>query len=80
MRSIFLDNDLISPPQEVIAQGTPAILEYLRNEAWWHVKKLIAGGAGFVGAVAAILLALRWRGRRGYEKKKRKNTISGNAD
>jgi internalin A len=66
----FEGNPLISPPQEVIAQGTPAIMEYLRNEAWWHMQRLIAGGAGFVGIVAAIVLGLRWRNRRNTKKKR----------
>jgi hypothetical protein len=64
-------NPLISPPPEVVAQGTSAILEYLRNEAWWHLQRLIAGGAGAVGIVAALVLGLRWKNRRGYKKKKK---------
>ena len=64
-------NPLLFPPEEVTVEGTLAILDYLRNEAWWHLQRLIAGGAGFVGIVVAIVLGLRWRNRRGYEKKKR---------
>jgi Leucine-rich repeat (LRR) protein len=63
-------NPLISPPPEVIAQGTAAILDYLRNEAWWHLQRLIAGGASSVGIVAAMVLGLRWRNRRRKGKKK----------
>jgi internalin A len=62
---------LISPPPEVVAQGTPAILDYLRNEAWWHLQRLIAGGATSVGIVVAIVLGLRWKNRRGKTKAKR---------
>jgi internalin A len=65
------NNPLISPPAEVIAQGTPAILEYLRNEAWWHLQRLIAGGAGAIGIVASLILGIRWRNRRHHEKKKK---------
>jgi Leucine-rich repeat (LRR) protein len=66
------DNPLISPPQEVVWQGSQAVLQYLRNEAWWHLKRLIAGGAGAIGLVAAIVLGLRWKNRRrGKEKEKR---------
>jgi Leucine-rich repeat (LRR) protein len=68
---IYLEgNPLISPPAEVIAQGTPAILEYLENEAWWHLQRLIVGGASSLGLVAAAVLGIRWR-QRGKEKKKR---------
>jgi hypothetical protein len=69
---LYLDyNPLISPPEEVLAEGTSTILAYLRNEAWWHLQSLIVGGAGAVGLVAAIVLGWRWKNRRGYEKKKK---------
>jgi internalin A len=68
---IILDNNpLISPPPEVIAEGTPAILDYLRNEAWWHLQRLIAGGASSVGIVAAIVLGLLWKNHRRKGKKR----------
>jgi internalin A len=63
-------NPLISPPAEVIAQGTLAILDYLENEAWWHLQRLIVGGASSLGLVAAFILGMRWRHR---GKGKRKN-------
>jgi Leucine-rich repeat (LRR) protein len=67
---LFIEgNPLISPPPEVIAQGTPAILDYLRNEAWWHLQRLIVGGVSSIGIVAAIVLGLRWRIQRGKKKK-----------
>jgi internalin A len=62
------DNPLISPPPEVIAQGTPAILTYLRNEAWWHLQKLIVSGGAALGLVIIGILGLRWRKRRGKKK------------
>jgi Leucine-rich repeat (LRR) protein len=64
------NNPLISPPPEVVEQGTAAILDYLRNEAWWHLQRLIAGGATFTGILAATVLGLRWKNRRGNRKKK----------
>jgi Leucine-rich repeat (LRR) protein len=68
---IHLDNNpLISPPQEVIAQGTPAILEYLRNEAWWHLQRLILGGLSSVGLVMTFVLWMRWRNHRRKGKKR----------
>jgi hypothetical protein len=67
----YEDNPLVSPPAEVMAQGIDAIMAYLQNEAWWHLQRLIAGGAGAVGIVVAVVLGLRWRNRRGYEKKKK---------
>jgi Leucine-rich repeat (LRR) protein len=68
--NIVLDgNPLISPPAEVIAQGTPAILDYLENEAWWHLQRLIVGGASSLGLVAAAILGIRWR-QRGKQKRK----------
>jgi internalin A len=63
-------NPLISPPPEVVEQGGVAILDYLRNEAWWHLQRLIVGGATFTGILAATVLGLRWKNRRGKGKKK----------
>lgn len=67
-------NPLISPPEEVLAQGTPAILAYLRNEAWWHLQRLIISAASALGLVVMLILGLRWRNRRGKSKKKRATT------
>jgi Leucine-rich repeat (LRR) protein len=69
--SFPFENPLISPPQEVVDQGTAAVLEYLRNEAWWHLQRLIVGGAGTIGLVAAVVLGLRWKNQRSHEKKKK---------
>jgi Leucine-rich repeat (LRR) protein len=74
---IHLDNNpLISPPPKVVSLGTAAILEYLRNEAWWHLQRLIAGGASFAGILAAAILGLLWKSRRGKGKKKNEGQIS----
>jgi Leucine-rich repeat (LRR) protein len=65
-------NPLISPPPEVIAQGTPAILEYLRNQAWWYLRRMIIYTASGIGFLAIVFLGLRWRYRRQYTKKKKR--------
>jgi Leucine-rich repeat (LRR) protein len=64
------ENPLISPPEEVLDRGTSAILAYLRNEAWWHLQKLIAGGVSILGLVTLSILGLRWKNRRGKQKRK----------
>jgi internalin A len=71
-------NPLTSPPPEVIAQGTPAILDYLRNQAWWHFQRLILGGASGIGIVVATILGLRWRNNGGKRKKKNGQPITKN--
>jgi hypothetical protein len=55
-----------------IQVATPAILDYLRNEAWWHLQRLIAGAASSVGLVAALVLGLRWKNRRGRKEKEKR--------
>jgi antitoxin (DNA-binding transcriptional repressor) of toxin-antitoxin stability system len=64
------NNPLISPPPEVIEQGTPAILDYLRNQAGWHLQRLILGGVSAVGIVSIAILGLRRRNNRGKQKRK----------
>ncbi len=54
-------NPLISPPEEVIAQGTPTILKYLRNPTWWHIKRMIVYVGSAVVVLTLIVLGLRWR-------------------
>lgn len=68
----FQDNPLISLPREVIVQGIPGILDYLNNQAAWHMKQMIASGATGIGLLAVFILGLRWRMRRKYDKAKRK--------
>ena len=69
-------NPLISPPPEVIAQGTPAVLDYLRNQAWWHLQRLILSGATGLGLLAVLMLGIRWRTGRNRRKAKRKNDVT----
>jgi internalin A len=68
---ILADNPLISPPPEVLEQGTAAVLDYLRNQAWYHLQRLIIGGAGGVGLLALLMLGLRYRQARRKSKPKR---------
>jgi Leucine-rich repeat (LRR) protein len=69
---IFLDNNpLISPPPEIVNQGTAAILEYLNHQAEWHVRQMVSQAAGGIGAIAGIGLLLRYQHKRRMGKKKR---------
>jgi internalin A len=68
-------NPLISPPPEVIAQGTPAILDYLNNQAWWYLQRLIISGATGFGLLAVLILGIRWRMRRVRRKSKQKRDM-----
>jgi hypothetical protein len=65
------NNPLISPPPEVVEQGTAAILDYLQHQAWYHLQRLIIGAASGVGLLAMVLLGLRVRYQRLRPKKKR---------
>jgi Leucine-rich repeat (LRR) protein len=68
---LWLDNNpLISPPPEIVEQGTAAILDYLRNEAWWQLQRLITGAATSLGLMAALVLGFRWKTRRAGKKKR----------
>jgi hypothetical protein len=64
-------NPLISPPPEVVEQGTVAVLDYLRNQAWYHVQRLIIGTVSGVGLLAALILGVRYRLHRRKPKAKR---------
>lgn len=68
----FHDNPLITLPREVIVRGIPGILDYLNNQAAWHMKQMIASVATGVGLLIALILGLRWRMRRKYDTAKRK--------
>ena len=67
---IVYGNPLICPPDEVLAQGTEAILAYLRNKAWWHLQEVILGVASCIGVLMSVVLLLNWRNRRGKRKRK----------
>jgi internalin A len=64
-------NPLISPPPEVVEQGTAAVLAYLRNQAWYHVQRIIIAAASGVGLLALLLLGVRYRQTRRKSKAKR---------
>jgi hypothetical protein len=65
-------NPLIFPNEDVLAGGTSAILAYLRNEAWWHIQRLVIGGLLPVGIIATFMLSMRLRDAKA--KRKRGNT------
>jgi hypothetical protein len=74
LRQLFLetlDGTPISSLQEVIQQGTPAILEYLQNQAWWHLQQMMPSMLLGLSFVALIDLGLTWR-YRGQRKAKAK--------
>jgi hypothetical protein len=56
----------------VIAQGTPAVLDYLRNQAAYHTHQLMLGAAGGIGIFAGVILLARWRYRRLRKPKKKR--------
>jgi internalin A len=70
------ENPLISPPPEVVEQGTAAVLEYLRNQAWYHIQRLIVAGASSIGLLAMLILAVRWKQRGGRTAKKKREAES----
>jgi Leucine Rich Repeat (LRR) protein len=72
-RTLVLDgNPLITPPQEVIDEGTESVLAYLRNQAWWHLQRIIMSAASGVGFLALVVLGLRWRYHRLRRGKKKR--------
>jgi len=59
-------------PSEITSQGIPATLAYLRDYESMLMRQTIASIAAGVGGIAGLILAFRWRQRRGLgEKKKR---------
>lgn len=68
---VVTGNPLISPPPEVVEQGTPAILDYLRNRARWHLQRLLIGIVSGLGIIALTGLFLLRR-RRNLRKPKQK--------
>lgn len=68
----FNINTLTFPPPEIVAQGTPAILAYLRDYDAMMVRQTVAGIAAGIGGIAIVMLAFRWRQRRGLNEKKKR--------
>lgn len=68
-------SDFTFIPPEVHGQGIAAILAYLRDYQAMQVRHMIAAIAGGVGGMTGLILAFRYRQRRGLsqpsEKKKR---------
>jgi hypothetical protein len=65
-------NPLITPPEEVIAEGTAVILEYLRNPLWWYMQRYSLWITSAVGVIALFFLGIIWRMRRNQRKPKAK--------
>jgi hypothetical protein len=73
LRVLSLDgNPLTFPPPDIVAQGTPAILAYLRDYEAMLMRQTIAGIAAGVGGIAGVMLAFRWRQQRGLQEKKKR--------
>lgn len=68
-------NPLISPPPEYIWKGTPAVLDYLRNQAWYHMQRMIISVAAGIGLLVLLLLGFRWK-QRGARKPKQKREMN----
>lgn len=56
----------------ITSQGTAATLAYLRDYEAMLMRQTIAGIAIGVGAFAGVILAFRWRQRRGLQEKKKR--------
>lgn len=60
------------PPLEMQGHGTPAILAYLRDYETMQMQQKRQTIAAGVGGVAGLMLAFRWRQRRGLSEKKKR--------
>jgi len=69
----FAGNPFTNLPEEIRYLGSHEILDYLRNQAAWHLRRTISGVAVMVGGAALFGLGIRWRTRR-YRKRKRKTS------
>jgi hypothetical protein len=56
-------NPLLSPPPDVLAEGTASILNYLRNEWWWNLLKLLGSVLLACAGMVALFLGYRWLNR-----------------
>ena len=68
----IINNPLTFPPPEIVAQGTPAILAYLRDYEAMLMRQTVAGIMAGMGSIAIVMLAFRWRQRRGLSEKKKR--------
>lgn len=71
----FQDNPL-SLPREVIVEGISGILEYLQNQATWHLQQVILSTSTGIGLVLLFVIGLRWRMQRTHQKSKHKEKIA----
>jgi Leucine-rich repeat (LRR) protein len=74
LESLFLDhNPLISPPQEIIAAGVPAIQEYLGNQTSYHVRQEFSTLFVFLAAAMVMIgLVVGYALLRSNTRKKKK--------
>ena len=68
-------NPLVTPPREVVEQGTEAILDYLGNQAWYHTQRLIQSVLGLL-LLSAFLMVGFWFKQQGMRKVKAKQNIN----
>jgi len=60
LRQFDLTGTLLTfPPHDIVAQGTPAILTYLRDYEAMLMRQTIAGMAAGIGGIAGVMLAFR---------------------
>jgi hypothetical protein len=68
----YLDgNPLISPPPEVVEQGTNAVLNYLHNPMWYYLPGLLLKIISGLGVIGLLLFGVRLRQQHRKPKKKR---------
>jgi internalin A len=68
-------NPLISPPEDIAAQGLPAIKQYLREQKQAQIRQLFLWITLGVGLVSSFVLAFRWKTRL-IRKPKKKRSIT----
>jgi len=70
----YLLDDL---PAEIVEGGTSSILDYLENQAMWHMRGIVASVASGLGLLVVGILTLRWQYYRRRRKSKRSGIIHG---
>jgi internalin A len=81
--SLYLDKTtVISPPSEVVEQGTVAILEYLRHQMYLRQQReiqvlhfIISGAAG-VSLVTMLLISMWWKQHGGRKTKEKRDVAT----